>query len=436
MERRTHYTRNGEASIAYQVFGEGPVNLVLVPGFISHIENYWTEPSFARWLERLGSFARVAMFDKTGTGLSDQFRGTPGMDERMDDVRVVMDAAGMETATVFGISEGGSLATLFAATHPARCDGLVVYGAFARFSSWFGDEAELEAFFDYVDTSWGTGESLAAFAPSCAGDASFQEWWGRFERHGASPAAVKRIMRINSGIEIADVLSAVSVPALVIHRTDDVTVDVEGGRELAAGIPGARYVELPGADHLPFVGDVAGVTAEIEAFMTGATTEPDDDRVLATLLFTDIVGSTERADEMGDDRWSDVLDFHDSAVRAALARYRGKLVKSTGDGILARFDGPARAVRCSLAIRDAVHALGLDTRAGVHTGEIHLTDDGDVRGISVHVAARIMSHAPEGAILVSRTVKDLVSGSGLRFLDAGRHSLKGVSEEWSLHRVA
>jgi pimeloyl-ACP methyl ester carboxylesterase len=431
----TRYCKSGAVHVAYQEFGDGPVNLVFVPGFVSHIDNYWTHPNVVRWLDRLGSFARVVMFDKRGTGLSDRVGELPGMDERMDDVRAVMDAVEWDRAAVFGISEGGSLAALFAAHHPERCDALIIYGGFARFTSWFPTDEALEGLFSYIDTGWGTGESLPLFAPTSEGDVAFQEWWGRFERLGADPGAAINLMRMNSQIDITDILPSIHVPTLVIHRAEDTTIDFDGGEALAEAIPDARLVELPGSDHLPWVGDnPLRIIDEIEHFLTGARSEPQVDRVLATLLFTDIVDSTAIADRIGDERWRNLLYAHDNVVRTELDRFRGVEVKSTGDGFLARFDAPARAIRCALAITSGVQPLELEVRAGLHTGEIHIVE-GDVEGISVHIASRVADLAPPSEVVMSRTVKDLIAGSGIELEDYGTYELKGVPDEWQLFRA-
>ncbi len=432
----TRYAKSGDVHIAYQEFGDGPVNLVLVPGFISHIDNYWTHPDFALWLDHLGSFARVVMFDKRGTGLSDRVSDLPAMDERMDDVRAVMDAVGMERAAVFGISEGGSLATLFAAHHPDRCDALIVYGAFAQFTSWFPTDEALQGLFDYIESGWGTGESLPLFAPTFGDDAALKQWWGRFERLGADPGAAINLMRMNSQIDITGILTSIHVPTLVIHVKGDTLIDFEGGVRLAEGIPNARLVELPGVDHLPFVGDNSlRIVDEIEHFLTGSRSEAPADRVLATILFTDIVDSTARAASMGDQCWRSLLHAHDATVRRELERFRGTKIKSTGDGFLATFDAPARAIRCALSIGEDVRDLGLAVRAGLHTGEIHLVN-GDIEGISVHIASRVADLAQGNEVVVSRTVKDLIAGSGLTLEDYGTHSLKGVPDEWQLYQAS
>jgi pimeloyl-ACP methyl ester carboxylesterase len=435
MQPVTRYAKSGDVHIAYQVFGEGPLNLVLAPPFVSNIENYWDEPDFSRWLLRLASYARVVMLDKRGTGMSDRVSELPGLDERIDDLRAVMDAAGMEQAALLGMSEGGPLTALFAATYPERCRALVLYGTFARFASWLPTEEALAEFLGYIDQAWGTGGSLPLFAPTRANDPSFQRWWGRFERLGASPAAASALMRMNSQIDISGILPTIRVPTLVIHRTEDVTINVEGGRYLAEHIPGARYLELPGTDHIPFVGDNADEIADaIEEFLTGARAPVTVDRVLATVLFTDIVGSTEKAAALGDRRWRDLLDNHHATIRRNLVRFRGHEIKTTGDGILATFDGPARGVRCACAIADEIRPLGIEVRAGLHTGECEMIDD-DVGGIAVHIGARVASFAGAGEVLVSSTVKDLVAGSGLRFGDRGSRSLKGVPGEWRIFAV-
>jgi class 3 adenylate cyclase len=435
MQPVTRYAKSGEIHIAYQVFGDGPLDLVFVPLFVSNIELYWDQPNWARWLERLGSYARVAIFDKRGTGGSDRVSELPGIELRMDDLRAVMDAAGMEQAALLGVSEGGPLAALFAATYPQRCRALVLYGSFAKFLSWFPTDEAFEQFLGYVEQAWGSGASLPFFAPSVAHDQATQQWWGRFERLGASPSGVTALMKMNRQIDITDIIPAIRVPTLVIHRTDDVTINVEGGRYLAEHIPDARYLELPGNDHPPWIGDNSEeISAAIEEFLTGSRPPVSVDRVLATVLFTDIVGSTEKAAALGDRRWRDLLDGHHSTIRRNLARFRGNEIKSTGDGFLATFDGPARAVRCACAIVDEIRLLGIQVRAGLHTGECEMSDN-DVSGIAVHIGARVTSLAGASEVLVSSTVKDLVAGSGLRFGDRGNRSLKGVPGEWHIYAV-
>jgi pimeloyl-ACP methyl ester carboxylesterase len=432
----TRYAKSGDVHVAYQVFGEGP-DLVVAPGFVSHIENYWDEPHFARALTKVGSFCRVVLFDKRGTGLSDHVAHLPHMDERMDDLRAVMDAVGIERASLLGISEGGSLATLFAASHPERTRSLVLYGSFARFRHWIATDHAWDALMKYMDENWGSGTSLPAFAPSKANDLAIRQWWGKFERLGASPSAAIALMQMNREIDLTGILHSIRVPTLVIHRTEDALVSVEGGRELAAGIPGARLFEFPGADHLFFLDAGASdvIAAELEEFLTGARSPAVVDRVLATVAFTDIVDSTRRADAKGDRAWRDLLESHDKTVRRELSRFRGREVKSLGDGFLATFDGPARAIHCASAIRDSLRALDVPIRIGVHTGEVELAEN-DVRGIAVHIASRVANLGGPHDVLVSRTVKDLVAGSGIKFEDFGVHMLKGITEPWQVFRAA
>jgi pimeloyl-ACP methyl ester carboxylesterase len=430
----TRYAKSGSVHVAYQVFGNGDIDLVFFPGFVSNIEVYWEEPHFARWLRRLASFARVITFDKRGTGLSDRLEILPTMDERMDDVRAVMDAAGSARAAIFGLSEGGSLATLFAAHYPERCRALVLWGAFANFSSWFPKREKLEKFFEYVENQWGTGGNIGVWAPAMKDDPAFREWFAKRERASASPAAVVALMRMNMVIDISGILPCVRVPTLVVHRTDDTVVNVEGGRQLASSIPNARFLELPGTNHFPFLGDDADqVTNEVVEFLTGAKPAADDERILATVLLTDIVSSTRHAETMGDRRWREVLDAHNAMFRRELTRFRGTEVKTTGDGFLATFDGPGRAIHCSLALISAVRSLGIEIRAGLHTGEVEVGEN-DVRGIAVHVAARVAALAEANECLVTRTVKDLVAGAEVSFSERGKRDLKG-SEAIDLYAV-
>ena len=435
MQPETRYAKSGDVHIAYQVFGEGPLNLVFIPPFFSNVEVWWDQPDYTRALVRLGTYAKVLIFDKRGTGMSDRVAELPGMEQRMDDLRAVMDAVGMEQAALLGVSEGGSMAALFAATYPSRCRALVLIGAYARFSSFIPTEEELAGFFKYTEQAWGSGASAHKFAPSRADDPDFQRWWGRHERTGASPAAAAALMRMNEQIDISNIVSTIRLPTLVIHRTGDKAVNVEGGRFLAENIPGARYLEFPGIDHVPFVGDNAPEIADaVEEFLTGSRPPVATDRVLATVLFTDIVGSTEKAVALGDSRWRDLLDSHHATIRRNLKRFRGNEVKSTGDGMLATFDGPARGVRCACAIAEEIRPLGINVRAGLHTGECEMIGD-DVGGIAVHIGARVSALAGADEVLVSSTVKDLVAGSGLRFADRGSRSLKGIPGEWHIYAV-
>jgi class 3 adenylate cyclase len=430
MQPDTRYAKSGDVHIAYQVFGEGPVNLVIVPGFVSNIELFWDQPELARFLLRTASYARVAMFDKRGTGLSDRVAGIPHLDERMDDLRSVMDAAGMEQAAVFGVSEGGALSMLFAATYPDRCRALMLWGAYSRSS-----QEAIDGLLSYVDRGWGTGGGLPLFAPSRANDPVLQNWWGKLERLGASPAAAATLMRMNGQINVRDIIPTIRVPTLIIHRSGDQLVPVKAARTLAKHIPGARYVELPGTDHFFFIGDNADDGADaMEEFLTGSHAPVDVERVLATVLFTDIVGSTDKAEALGDQRWRNLLANHHAAVRRNLDRFRGREIKTTGDGFLASFDGPARGIKCACSIADEVRRLGIEVRAGLHTGECEVMGD-DYGGIAVHIGARVAALAGAGEVLVSSTVRDLVAGSGLRFIDFGVRSLKGVQGEWRLFAV-
>jgi len=433
------YAKSGDVHIAYQVFGNGPENLIIIPGFISHVEHCWDSPDQARWLNHLAKRARVVIFDKRGTGLSDRLGQLPGLDQRMDDARAVMDAANIGQAAIMGVSEGGSLAMLFAASHPERCSALLLYGAFARFADWFPTKQKFEGFLKYVDTAWGSGNSIAAFAPSRKGDADLKRWWSRFERLGGSPSAVINLMRMNSEINIDNILSSILVPTLVLHRTEDPSISIEAGRFLAAHIPHAKLVELDGPDHIYWLGENALQIADLIVNFIArpgseARSTAESRRMLATILFTDIVDSTQRASEMGDKAWRELVRAHDVTVRREIARFRGSEVKSLGDGFLILFDGPARAIHCAQAITEAMSPLGIKVRAGLHTGEVERTE-ADVLGIAVHLAARVMNTASAGQVVISRTVKDLVAGSGIAFEDAGEHSLKGLEEKWQLFKV-
>jgi pimeloyl-ACP methyl ester carboxylesterase len=430
----TRYAKSGDVHIAYQVFGEGP-DLIEAPGFVSHIDVSWDEPRLAEFYRKLGRFCRVVLFDKRGTGLSDHVGNLPGMDQRMDDLRAVMDAAGVERASLLGISEGGSLAALFAASHPERTHSLILYGAFTCSRHWIPSDEAFDRLIRYIDNAWGTGKGLPLFAPSKADDAALRQWWGKFERLGASPSAAIALMRMNRQIDISAILHSIKVPTLVLHVSKDALVSLDGGRELAAGIPGARLVELPGTDHLFFLEASDRILAETEEFLTGSRSTTVVDRVLATVVFTDIVESTKRAEATGDRAWRDLLDAHNKTVRRELSRFRGKEVKSLGDGFLATFDGLARAIHCATAIRDSLAALGVPVRIGVHTGEVELAE-ADVRGIAVHIAARVANLGAAGDVLVSRTVKDLVAGSGINLEDFGSHALKGIPESWQVFRAS
>ena len=426
---KTQYTSTVDGvHIAYQVTGSGPWDLVFIPSAISHIETYWEEPTVGRYLNRLASFSRLLLFDKRGVGMSDRIEGVPTLEERMDDVRAVMDAASSERATIWGMSEGGAIAAMFAATYPERVQGLILFNAAIR--CWVPQEIE-PLIDEYLEQSWGSGGSLDTGAPSVATDTKIREWCGRVERLAASPATAAAMLKMNASYDARSVLPAVSVPTLVVHRDGDPLVGVDQGREAARLIPEAKYVELAGTDHLPFFEDPETTLGLIEEFVTGERRGPEHDRVLATVVFTDIVGSTERASQLGDRRWRELLDDYDSLVDVELERFRGRLVKTTGDGTLATFDGPARALRCVSSIVQASKSLGLTLRAGLHTGEIELRGD-DVTGLAVVIAQRVSGLAQPDEILASSTIRDLVVGSGIEFEDRGEHPLKGVPGTWRL----
>src|SRR5215510_1303821 len=436
MRPRTHYARSGDVHIAYQVVGEGPRDLVFVPGWISNVEMFWEEPVVVRFLERLASFSRLILFDKRGTGLSDRMTDLPSLEVRMDDVRAVMDAVGSAQAAVFGYSEGGQMCALFAASHRDRTSALIMHGSYARMLEapdypWGRSPARLEERIEEYLRDWAPASDIDRRAPTMAGDARFREWWTRFLRHGASPAAAVALLRMNGHIDIRHVLSWIRVPTLVMHPVGDQTIEVRAGRALADAIPGAKYVELPGQDHLPFGDDADTVLDEIEAFLTGVRRGPEPDRVLATVMFTDIVDATKRLADIGDHAWKEVLAQHHFVVRKQLDRYRGREIDTAGDGFLATFDGPARAVRCAQAISDGVKPLGISVRAGVHTGECEIMGE-KLGGIAVHIGSRIASLAMAGEVLVSSTVKDLVAGARIRFVPRGSHVLKGIPGEWTV----
>jgi pimeloyl-ACP methyl ester carboxylesterase/plasmid stabilization system protein ParE len=433
-----HYAQSGGLNIAFSVTGEGP-DLVVAPGFISHLDIMWEEPSVVHFYSRLASFRRVVTFDKRGTGLSDPVMHAPTLEESVDDLGAVMDAAGCERADLVGVSEGGTMAMLMAAGHPDRVNALILYGTFSRLLRAPGyplgvTEAQLSALVEVSAGGWGEGVGLGAWAPSRRSAADFRQWWARLQRVAASPGMVRNIFALYPQLDIRDVLPAIQVPTLVLHRRDDRMVALDLGRYVADHIPGATFVETDGADHLFFTGDADTVLDEIEEFLTGIRPLPLVERVLATVLFTDIVDSTKRAVELGDQRWKELLGRHDAQVRRQLARFQGREVNTTGDGFLARFDGPARAIRCAVAIRDVLRSLGLEVRAGVHTGEVELRGD-DISGIAVHIAARVAAAAKAGEVLASRIVVDLVAGSGLSFAARGEHNLKGVAGEWGLFAV-
>jgi pimeloyl-ACP methyl ester carboxylesterase len=437
----TRYAKSGEYSIAYQVVGDAPLDLVYVPGFVSHVEATWDDPDYARFLDRLASFSRLIMFDKRGTGLSDRVpvKLLPTLEERMDDVRAVMDAAGSERAALFGVSEGGPMSMLFATTYPERVSALVLYGTYAkRVRSddypWAPTLDEHRERLESVERDWGGPVDLAVWAPSNVDDERFKRWWAQFLRLGASPAAARAVLEMTLEIDVRDILPAIRVPTLVLHREADRRIDVGGSRYLAERIPNARFVELEGLDHLVWVGDSDAIADEIGEFLTGTRHVAEPSRVLATVLFTDMVESTSRAVALGDARWRALISDHDRLVRAELARFRGREIDRRGDGFLAIFDGPARAIRCALSIVERVHELGIQVRAGLHTGELDIIESG-IAGIAVHTGARVMSLAGADEVLITSTVRDLVAGSGLSFSDRGVHELKGVPGSWRILRV-
>jgi class 3 adenylate cyclase len=437
---KTRYAKSGDVNIAYQVYGDGPIDLVFVSGFISHVELQWEYRPMARFFERLGSFARVINFDKRGQGLSDPVAGAPILEERMDDVLAVMDAAGSERAAFFTVSEGGPLAMLFSATYPERVSALVLYatlvkGTFAEDYPYAPTPEMWEMYYEFVRGEWGRGETLNLIAPSAALDEDHKSGWGRIERMSSSPGMVEQILRMCARVDARAVLPTITAPTLILHRTGDQNIPVEVARYMAERIPDARLVEVPGDDHLFFIGDVDPVIEEAQEFLTGTRSEREPDRMLATVLFTDIVDSTSRAAELGDRRWRELVERHQQLVRRELENHRGSEVKTMGDGFLATFDGPARGIRAAVDARDAVRELGVEIRAGLHTGEVEIMN-GDIGGIAVNIGARVGAAAGAGEVLVSRTVTDLVAGSGIEFADRGSHALKGVPGEWQLYAVA
>ena len=438
------YARSGDVFVAYQVVGEGEMDIVVVGGFLTHLGVLWEEPGYRRWVDRLASFARVILFDKRGMGLSDRVQvGT--LEERMDDVRAVMDAVGSERAALIGTSEGGPLSMLFAASYPERTRALLLVGGEVKEAitddwPWGESTAEqTEDFLAALPERWGQyGLRPSTYAPSLGASEAERayEWSKRLIREASSPGPAVAFIRMAREIDVRDVCSSITVPTLVVHRLGDRVCHVENGRFLARSIPGARYLELAGDDHVPWLNPAGAdeIAAEIQEFLTGVREAPQPDRVLATVLFTDLVGSTEKLAELGDLRWRQLLAAHHAAVRVQLERFRGREIDTAGDGFLAAFDGPARAIRCATAIRDAVEELGLEIRSGLHTGECELIGP-KLGGIAVHIGARVSAHAEAGEILVSSTVKDLVAGSGIAFDPRGTVELKGIPGEWSLYAV-
>jgi class 3 adenylate cyclase len=436
----TRYAKSGDVHIAYQVVGQGPIDVVLIPGLFTHVEHQWEEPSFARFLSRLASFSRLIVFDARGAGLSDQAPELPPMEEQMDDVLAVLEATRSSSAAIIGLSQAGPMAMLFAASHPERTRAIVLYGTYAsprRHAGypWGRSPEWMEDYAQQIDREWGSGVFLPQVAPSRMADEPFQRWWGKYERLSHGPGNALAYFRMNALIDVRAILPTIRVPTLVLQRRGDVYRDPGHAGYLAEHIAGAKLVELDGTDHLPYLGDADSILDEVEEFLTGVRPPPERDRVLATVLFTDIVGSTERASALGDRAWKELLERHRALVRDELGRYRGREVDTAGDGFLATFDGPARAVRCALAIVQAMPAIGLEVRAGVHTGEVELMGT-DLGGIAVHIGARVASLAGAGEVLVSGTVRDLVAGSGILFADRGEASLKGVPGSWRLYSAS
>jgi class 3 adenylate cyclase len=438
----TRYARSGDLHVAYQVVGDGPIDIVLIDQWFSHVEAQWEFAPFARLLERLASFSRLIVFDKRGTGLSDPvaISTLPSLEQWMDDLRAVLDSVGSQRVALVAGVGACYVAMLFAATFPESTAALVLIDPYARLHPapdypYGRDPQVLEPQFDSIRGHWGQGVLLDLLVPSAARNPEVRSAWARYERQSASPGAAIAMIRMLYESDVRHVLPAIRVPTLVIQRAQSARIPPELGRYVAERIAGAKYVEVPGTENLIWAGEQETIVAEIQEFLTGVRPVPESDRVLATVVFTDLVGSTERAARLGDRRWRDLLDQHDTVVRRELGRFRGREIKSLGDGFLATFDGPARAIRCSVAVRKGVEELGIMVRTGIHTGEIELAGD-DVRGIAVHIAARVAALAGSGEILVSSTVKDLVVGSGIEFEDRGAHLLKGVPGDWRLSAVS
>jgi class 3 adenylate cyclase len=441
MNPEVHYARLRDAHIAYQVVGSGELDLVYVGEFWHSIEAQWDEPRFEAFLRRLASFSRLICFDQRGTGLSDpvSLAELPALEQWMEDVATVMDSVGSKRAALLGAGGGGMISLLFAASHPDRTHALVLLNSYARLSRapdypWGTSSEFEEGVIADLRGAWGRGALAKIVAPSAAADPAFRSWLGRYQRLGSSPGEVIAFRRMLEQVDVRQVLASVRVPTLVVHRRDNRLVEAGHGRYLAEHIAGARYVEVAGADYLPFLGDAGVILDEIEEFLTGSRRRPEADRVLATVLFTDIVGSTRRAAAIGDRRWRELLEIHDTLVRRELALFGGREIDTTGDGFLATFDGPGRAIRCARSIGRAVRQLDLEVRAGLHTGEVEVIGR-KIAGIAVHIAARVAALAGPGEVLVTSTVRDLVVGSGIDLEDRGTPALKGVPGDWRLFAV-
>ena len=440
MPPETKYAKSGDVNIAYQVFGEGPLNLLIAPGFVSHCEVLWEHPMVAKSFERLASYARVILFDKREQGLSDRLGRPPTIEEMVDDIQAVLDVTETERTAAFGISEGGAMALLFAATHPDRCTHLALWNAYARVSRAPDypdgiDPSSLDTWGELMQERWGGPVALGAFAPSRKGDRAFEEFWAHLLRSGTSPRSAAALMTLYKELDVRSVLSVISAPTLVMARAGDRVVPAALGRHIAENIAGARYAEFPGADHIMWTEGGDEINDELEEFLTGTRRERPPERALATVLFTDIVDSTAHAARLGDRAWREVLDRHDALVGDRVEAGRGRVVKSTGDGVLATFDGPARAIECASGLAREIPDLGIEIRAGLHSGECELRGE-DVGGMAVHIGARIAARAEPGEVLASSTVKDLVVGSGIEFEERGSAELKGVPGEWRLFAVA
>jgi pimeloyl-ACP methyl ester carboxylesterase len=438
MVPQTKYARSGEINIAYQVFGNGPVDLVVVPGWVTNIDAFWEEPTYVRFFLRLASFARVILFDKRGTGLSDRVTDTPMLEERMDDVRAVMDAVGSKRAALLGYSEGGPMCMLFAVTYPERTEALITVGSYARLAQSpdnpYGRTRQAQDdLLKAVRERWGEPIGIDIRVPSLAKDERFLAWWGKYLRASGSPTTVHALTRMNYEIDVRHVLPSIRVPTLLLHATRDQSISVECSRHMAEHIPGAKLIEIDSDDHLSFLVRPNEIPDLVQEFLTGSRGAIDEDRVVKTIMFSDIVGSTELAGKLGDARWRDLRDAHHADVRRQLAIYRGQEVDTAGDGFYAAFDGPARAIRCACEIRNSAQSLGMTTRVGLHTGECLIGEK--ISGLAVHIGARVAGLAPAGGVLVSQTVRDLVAGSGFEFDSFGAHALKGVTDSWQLYVV-
>ena len=434
---QTQFTNIGDITIAYQVIGDGPIDLLYAQGWLTNIEHAWESPHYADFLTKLSRFSRLIFFDKRGTGLSERDVGVPTLEQRTEDITAVLDAVKSERAALFGVSEGGNMSAMFAATYPDRTQGLVLSGCSARGSwapdyPWRGKPEAVEEFIDSMRRNWGKPFDLHEAAPSMAGDEAAREWWGAYIRSAASPKTAALITRLNSQMDIRDILPTISCPTLVINRELDAWGETDEARYIARLIPNSTLKIVPGADHLPWYGDQDLLVGEIEEFLIGHRTSLPGERVLLTVLMTDIVGSTERAAELGDSKWRVLLDRHDEIVRRRVSSFGGQAINTTGDGFITAFAGPTRAIQCAKAIVGDLSPLGIEIRAGVHSGECERRGS-DLGGLAIHIASRILEHAPPGEILVSGTVKDLTVGSGLDMKPAGTQSLKGVPGDWPLY---